>query len=121
VAETDIPIAELRERVDRALDRQREHYASTAPEARRGRSRMTSAGKRRMIEANLQRAAEFAPDSPIRAMRVARGWSLHDLAMRAGIHRNTVARAERREGRTSPSTLRALALVLGVPRRALKS
>lgn len=117
--ETDIPIAELRERVDRALDRQRERYAERMPERRRGA--MTDDGKRRMIDANLQRAAEFAPDSPIRAMRVARGWSLHDLAMRAGLHRNTVARAERREGRTSPSTLRALALVLGVPRRTLKS
>ena len=57
--------------------------------------------------------APATPATPLKVARVARGWRQADLARIAGLHRETVSRAETGEPPTL-KTARALAHVFGV-------
>jgi Predicted transcriptional regulators len=54
------------------------------------------------------------PTNRVRELREARGWSQHDLAMRAGMTAKTIHNVERGRG-PSLDTAMAIAAVLGQP------
>ncbi len=51
----------------------------------------------------------------IRAERLRRGWSQHEVARRSGIHPAEVSRIENRRTVLFPGYARRLSLVLGIP------
>jgi transcriptional regulator with XRE-family HTH domain len=55
----------------------------------------------------------------LKALREARGWSLHELADRSGVALGTLARMEQGAVRARPETIAKLAAALGLTPSAL--